>query len=75
MHDLEEDILIRSDDCFWRFVSTIEQSFGNLHNIIHRIFVILKESKCERSKSIVERKAIVGNDHPFSIVDDSSLFD
>lgn len=34
MHDLEKDILVGSNDCFGRFVSTIEQFFGDLHNII-----------------------------------------
>lgn len=75
MHDLEEDILIRSDDCFGGLVGTIEQFFCDFHNIVNWIFVVLKEGKCERSKSIVERKAIVGNDHPFPIVDDRSLLD
>lgn len=73
MHNIEENILVRSDDRFRRFISSIEQFLRYENNIVNYVLIVLEKGKSERSESIVERKSVVGNDHPFSIVNDCSF--
>lgn len=68
IEDFKEDVLVRGDDGLWDFVSLVKQLFRDLHDIIDRIFIVLKEGEGKGSKAIIEGEPVVRDDQPLPVL-------